>query len=172
KSFIMEGDGTPQIYIYNGEEKTTVTLTLTDLHGCVTTRSIQFDCTYPEYNEERLFAGTHVNIDSQSGNDQGNVRTTPLIDQSSVTDLTDVNMWPNPANENLNVSFESTGDHKIQISIVNFLGQINWYEIINTHKGYNVQKIDISQMAEGNYLIRVKSDEVTYSKVIVILHQK
>ncbi|MBK9982801.1 MAG: T9SS type A sorting domain-containing protein [Saprospiraceae bacterium] len=172
KSYIQDGDGTPQIYIHTGEEETTITLTLTDLHGCITTTSITFDCTYHEYNGERLFAGIHVNNDSQTGTGIGNVSTPSFIDQSSLTDLTDLNMWPNPANESLNLGFESTGNHKIQIAIVNFLGQINWNEIINTHKGYNEQNIDISQMAEGNYLIRVKSDEVTYSKVIAILHQR
>lgn len=170
KSFIQEGQGTTEIYIHVGDVETTVEFTATDPNGCATILATQFDCN-SSFGYVRNSLKEMDLIDDQTNNpDQDMIGSKSSNDQKMVADLTHLNIWPNPANENLVIGFDNEGNSEIQISIINLLGQFKWDQKINTHKGYNTQNIDVSQMAEGTYLMRVKSEGVTYTKAFVILH--
>lgn len=172
KSYIQAGQGTPEIYIYVGETETSITLTATDPNGCVTILSDQFDCNYSNSYVRHSLSGMDLINDQTHNPAPAMVGTISSNDQELVTDLTHLNIWPNPVNENLTIGFENGDNSEIQISIINLLGQFKWDQKINSERGYNTQNIDVSQMAEGTYLMRVKSEGVTYTKAFVILHQE
>ena len=64
-------------------------------------------------------------------------------------------LYPNPARENVTVEFitETTGD--ISIQIFNVTGQLQIERAMNTRKGLNQLEIDIDQLPEGTYFLRM-----------------
>ena len=79
------------------------------------------------------------------------------------------NIWPNPANESINLSFDSSIDQDVQISMTNSLGQIVMQERMNAIKGFNSKKIDVSHLTEGGYQIQLISQKEIRSKTVVLL---
>ena len=64
-----------------------------------------------------------------------------------------LNLFPNPASEELNLRC----NHEIEsISIYNTMGQL----MIFKSKGYDLNQIDISQLEQGNYFIRLQLKDV------------
>ena len=78
------------------------------------------------------------------------------------------NVFPNPTNNNFNISFHLNNNHKVQITIINSLGQI----IYNTEKAYNSgqvnEKIEFKEINKGIYFITLKSDELNQKIKLII----
>ncbi|WP_196891626.1 fibronectin type III domain-containing protein [Aureivirga marina] len=64
--------------------------------------------------------------------------------------LEGLNLYPNPTSDILNVEYQKSID---AISIVNLLGQ----EVINIAPNTNKQRIDLSELATGTYIVKVVS---------------
>ena len=64
-------------------------------------------------------------------------------------------LYPNPARENVTLEFitETTGD--ISIQIFNVTGQLQIERAMNTRKGLNQLEIDVNQLPEGTYFLRL-----------------
>ncbi|NVO03116.1 MAG: immune inhibitor A [Bacteroidetes bacterium] len=81
----------------------------------------------------------------------------------------DVNVFPNPANSNLNIEYNYLEKNKeFQVSIINSFGQTIFTETVdNNTKSTNV---DVSKWAKGVYLILLKSGDakIITKKVTII----
>ncbi|MBK9982802.1 MAG: T9SS type A sorting domain-containing protein [Saprospiraceae bacterium] len=165
--FIQAGQGTPSIDIYVGWSEVTIRLTITDAYGCSTTCGATIDCVLPGGNP---FIGADPATNAEAPNNSVVVNAPPVTDHASTDYLTELNLWPNPANGSVNLSFESSVKQDVKFTLLNYLGQVIHTDQINAHKGYNSKKVDVSSIPEGSYLMQVKSDRSMYTKVIVILH--
>ena len=72
--------------------------------------------------------------------------------------LTDNSVYPNPATTEINILFPSANNFTIEI--INTLG-----ETVSLTQNQN--KIDISQLAEGIYFLKVKTDNISYSRKFI-----
>lgn len=79
-----------------------------------------------------------------------------------------LSIYPNPAHEQLNISFISTQSKQVAISLVNMTGIAVYSEIINSRQSAFIESIDISNLAKGVYILRLHSDEKELVRKIVI----
>jgi len=94
---------------------------------------------------------------------------TSYFDPSSIDniDLNELNIWPNPTNNNLYLSFDSNINNDINISIINSLGQ----EFFSLQKvsfaNNNEYIIDVQSLPSGIYFISLTSNNQVAKKIFV-----
>ena len=169
KCFIQSGQGTPALGMYIGWSEVEITLTLTDAYGCSTSCSATLDC-------EDLAPQPIVSVPGVSNADATYTLAQPVLIPATVNtreeELKRFNLWPNPANESIQLGFEAASDLRMSISLVNFLGQVILAEEMNVIKGSNSHRVDVSQIPEGGYLLQLKTEQGTYTKVVMVIRNE
>jgi len=74
-----------------------------------------------------------------------------------------VSIYPNPANNMLNVSFANTVVNKASVKIFSLIGS----EVLSATTSENNLSVDISNLAAGTYMVQITSDNVSITKKIV-----
>jgi hypothetical protein len=64
-------------------------------------------------------------------------------------------IFPNPVNDQLSIQFESTTKGKKIVSIFNDLGQLVKRTEIISNASTNVEKLNVSELMQGNYIVHV-----------------
>jgi len=164
--YIQSGQGTPAITIYVGWTEVEIILTVTDKFGCTSICTDFIDCIDLGPNG---IAGSTGTISPVTTLNKESLNPT---DPSQNGYLTGINLWPNPAKESLNISFDCNINHDIQLNLVNFLGQNVMSEELSAHKGSNKYNIDVSKIPEGGYLMEMKTEKEVYTKIVVILRNE
>jgi hypothetical protein len=166
KCFIQAGQGTPEISIYVGWSNVTIILTVTDVYGCISVCTVAWNCQESAGMDFSVFPNAVIQV-----TDPNQSVLTPLVDELSDvgTYLKQINLWPNPANGTINLGFESTTESAVHFTLTDFLGQVIHTDQMNARIGLNTQKINISHLVEGSYLMQVKTKKEIHSKVVVIL---
>lgn len=77
-----------------------------------------------------------------------------------------IEIFPNPANDILNVVVETNSENDISISIYNLEGQLEIEEIYNNKK--EIIQIDLSDLPMGMYIVKIRTDNVVVNKKIII----
>ncbi|MDQ3191198.1 MAG: T9SS type A sorting domain-containing protein [Bacteroidota bacterium] len=76
-------------------------------------------------------------------------------------------VYPNPAGNNAEISFNSYGNDEAVLSITNSTGGLVLYKTINTHKGTNTIKLDMMDFSKGIYFVSLSNKyEVLKTKFI------
>jgi hypothetical protein len=74
-------------------------------------------------------------------------------------------IYPNPSNENINISFTSLG--KYSLSLIDILGKQIFAEKAGNATGVTNQTLDISDLQKGLYFIRLNINEtIIYKKIL------
>ena len=89
-----------------------------------------------------------------SENDESGARTTIL----------DLNVFPNPANDYLNVAYRTTGLAEVHIQVIDVAGKIVFKEFLNETAKAQITQLDISQLNSGFYFIQLVSENSTMYK--------
>jgi photosystem II stability/assembly factor-like uncharacterized protein len=76
-------------------------------------------------------------------------------------------VYPNPAKENLTISFPKELNQNLKIEIIDLLGRISFSEEYDNQLNNEI-KINISNLAKGNYLLKIFSDNEFVTKKINI----
>jgi len=156
KCFIQGSPDSSEILIYIGWSQVKIFLTVTDSFGCVSMCMTTLGC---DFSLDKVLsepsAGANPEADAANGTSKDN--------------LQQLNLWPNPANESVNLSFESSVEKEVEFSLINFLGQVILRDKISAYKGFNAHKIDVTKIIEGSYLLQLKTKEEMHTKVIVIM---
>ncbi len=169
KNYIQSGQGTPTIYIYKDASVATVYLVLTDPHGCVTTVSINVDCEVPAITYTKM---TGMNDPVTKPDHIEATATGPASnEQTDLSELTLMNLYPNPVSDVLNLNFETKEPKEIELTIVNNTGRIYWSSNYASIPGLNAMAIDISQAPEGIYFLQIKSGQKIIRKILTVLHE-
>lgn len=92
-----------------------------------------------------------------------------VIAQFSGKDQPQVKVFPNPANDNLYINFNTTTPQTYSCQLVDAAGKIAWMGEINTGMR-NTLSINISTMATGIYFISVKNGSNTFHQEVIIKH--
>jgi hypothetical protein len=78
-----------------------------------------------------------------------------------------VNIYPNPANDIINLEFDAGGFGSLKLEVINANGQVIHNDLIKTDGLYN-EIINISGYLKGIYYIRISNKELIHvSKVII-----
>lgn len=89
------------------------------------------------------------------------------IDESS-TGINNLLVYPNPAKDILNISFNAENEQNMKIELVNITGQILYSENINYNMDIFKGTINISALPKGIYVLKITSNLGVASKKIVI----
>jgi len=82
--------------------------------------------------------------------------------------ITNLEVYPNPSKGMFSINFESKESRNIEISITNYLGEkVFKQEVSNLINTYN-RTIDLSDKANGIYLLSIKTNNKIFNKKIVI----
>ncbi len=82
--------------------------------------------------------------------------------------MKNISVFPNPAENNLNISLNSIEEQSIRIELLNAVGQIIFSENNENVRGEIIKTINLSGISKGIYLIRLISGNQQYFKKVVI----
>ncbi len=82
--------------------------------------------------------------------------------------LTGLKNWPNPANDNTQISFSLEQSEKVNIVVRNLLGAVVYTKAINAKSGDNTLVIETNNLSEGVYLYSVKAGDNKYTKKLIV----
>jgi len=88
------------------------------------------------------------------------------IDEKEI--VNQFSLFPNPAENNVKISFNVNTLQNIQLSLIDVVGNSIYTENISNFIGVYDKTIDLSGFAEGLYVVRIKTDLGTYNKKLVI----
>jgi uncharacterized protein YlzI (FlbEa/FlbD family) len=111
------------------------------------------------------------NLDSQVGNDisaETMEAIRPYLESGTDAVLFDINVYPNPASDVLNVTFNSNLSGTASVMIYNSVGQLVIEKALTINTGFQQSNMDVSELPSGNYLIRVSTPEGFSSKMFQV----
>lgn len=74
-------------------------------------------------------------------------------------DVEDCVLYPNPANNKLNIKFNFNATNELYVSVYNYLGEIEIIKYVDISTIYNnVLSLDISNLKKGNYFVIINSN--------------
>ena len=79
-------------------------------------------------------------------------------------------LYPNPTRDELNVSWTSLKDEKIQLSCIDILGQTIFQKEIQAKEGKNEFKLNTSLFSDGVYFLQISEDGKSQSRKFVVNH--
>ena len=84
-----------------------------------------------------------------------------------LTGLSNVTIYPNPANDVLNIDYNKNGDDAIEISIIDQFGRVIT-SINGLSNGFNHNTIDVSNLQSAVYFVRFTTNGFSKSERLVI----
>jgi PKD repeat protein len=95
----------------------------------------------------------------------------PMVGQTAIHefDVSDLNLFPNPANNLLNVSFTTSGSDNVEINIINMVGQKVLTNSATVFNGNTNIILDVSLLSGGVYSVEVvlSGSERLYQRVVI-----
>lgn len=82
--------------------------------------------------------------------------------------LDDIQVFPNPAHKDISIKLPGV-DSKYQISVMSLDGKTLIMKDVQNSENYaKIETIDVSQLANAQYVVKIANGEENYSKVITI----
>ncbi|NVK64577.1 MAG: Omp28-related outer membrane protein [Flavobacteriales bacterium] len=146
---------------YNGQAGS-VPATITD----GTVANYQFSYTVPSSSNKANMHAVVLLLDNNTG-EIVNAKELPL----SLADVADVEaismeVYPNPATDNVTVSFEAAGDYTI--TITDMAGRVVSTNAYSNLSGAQNIAIPVADLMSGNYIVSVATEGASYNEVLVI----
>ncbi len=96
--------------------------------------------------------------------------TQQTISGSTEESLSNVNIYPNPANSMVNLEFNANQSGQAQIRFIDQMGRVAQTYYQTTTAGNNLMNLDINSVPAGVYFVQMISNEQTITKRLVISH--
>lgn len=82
-------------------------------------------------------------------------------------EISNLEIYPNPAQDMLNISFNANGNKNVNCQVVNIAGSVVYRNSFSGNENQSVQ-IDVSNLPVGIYFVNFKYDKGTITKKVVI----
>ena len=131
--------------------------------GVVNTTNGNISYTYP-------VSGTYT-VYFCATNPIGTCCDTSVITVTSVQNINlneNVNAFPNPANDLINLSIDVNNVNNAIVTLTNIVGELVYSKELGTINGSINEKINVSTLDAGMYILRLQSDNGTATKKITI----
>jgi len=89
------------------------------------------------------------------------------IEEPGINPLGEINIYPNPVADELNVSFKDMNQKNVMIILFDMNGKILYSDIAENTT--SVKQINMSQIAKGNYVIRFATKDGKYLKSFKVM---
>lgn len=92
------------------------------------------------------------------------------IDHTGIADntLSAMKLYPNPANNNVNVEVASTENTNGLMTITNLMGQVVSSQSVALNNGNNLVNVNISNLTSGIYMLSIKTNKGTSTQKLVV----
>ncbi len=80
----------------------------------------------------------------------------------------EVSIYPNPANNKLNVEFEANESTNVEISILDISGRIIYKQDYDVTIGHNNTKLDVSDISDGVYFLNISQGNSSLRYKVII----
>lgn len=84
-------------------------------------------------------------------------------------DISDIKLWPNPATEGVQLSFQAADESALTVNILNLLGQTVYTDKVVVQVGFNSHRMVWPTNLDGNYVVQVVSNQHVYTHHLSIL---
>ncbi|HPQ22692.1 MAG TPA: T9SS type A sorting domain-containing protein, partial [Saprospiraceae bacterium] len=81
-----------------------------------------------------------------------------------------ISFYPNPVLNNGRLIFLTDNQTEINLSLMDIDGNIIYHDLVNTMKGRNEIKLDVTTIKSGIYIIRVQNEIESYFTKLIIQH--
>ena len=81
---------------------------------------------------------------------------------------TSLNVYPNPNNGEFRIDFDVEGLRNVEISISDIAGKIIYTNDLGKVSGTQREKVNLSDYAQGMYIVQLKSDDVVVSRKVSV----
>jgi hypothetical protein len=134
--------------------------------------------TYFYHLKERQIGGTWTAFDQwyPTHKDQAKVgfslylgQTTDIGEEQHVNQLS-LQVWPNPAQNQVNLQFESLQREDVQITLHNLTGKVVYVDQVAAKIGQNQAGIPLSGLSSGLYLLRVQTNAGMGIRPLIVQH--
>jgi hypothetical protein len=95
------------------------------------------------------------------------IKTQVSVDPVATSTVEGVNVYPNPSNGDLNISFNADATENYTISIMDMNGKVISTRTIPATKGQNLAQFNLTEAANGLYFVRIASS--TDQKVVRVV---
>lgn len=79
-----------------------------------------------------------------------------------------LNIFPNPTENNLNVSFYLDSKQSVETKLISVTGEVVYIEKSNDFLGNYSNTIDVSNLAKGVYFLNLTNDTESVNKKVVV----
>jgi hypothetical protein len=90
------------------------------------------------------------------------------ITENKADVLNNSSIYPNPAQNSATLKLNLTGTSKVQVNVLNTVGQIVKTTEAQGQIGTNSINLDLSGLASGIYLVNIKADNASATKKLII----
>ncbi len=94
----------------------------------------------------------------------------PASVQSTSVSVADLMLYPNPATDNITLSFASENDDNATLSIIDMSGRVLQNAEASISKGSNKLPITLSNLPVGNYTLRISGAHTNTSVMFTVRH--
>lgn len=155
------GDGTSSTeayptHSYSGNGPYNLCLTIADNAGCTSTH-----CDTVSIDANGIYNGMAGNGGDRQDGFTINVRNPLTTSINEVATLTDVALWPNPANELVNVAVNSTLSGSQQVTVTDLNGRVVISERHNLNGGRTQFTLNTTQLPDGIYMVRLGNTDAS-----------
>ena len=91
----------------------------------------------------------------------------PCIGQEELSDGPTIEIYPNPADEKLNIHLSGVSE-SIELALLNIHGQLVCQEKINDRSVTIIRELDVSGLPAGVYSVRIVSNSQIKTRKIII----
>lgn len=90
------------------------------------------------------------------------------LDIQEIPGLSALNLFPNPANNLISLSFELIHPNTITLELINISGQLQQRELLHLKQGLHVKTMDLSGLPAGIYFIRLINEQGSTIKKLIV----
>ncbi|MEL7424333.1 MAG: T9SS type A sorting domain-containing protein [Bacteroidota bacterium] len=100
-----------------------------------------------------------------------NINISDIVGTQELTEVSEISMFPNPANEMLRVDFNLEQASQLQVEVFNATGQrVQQLGAENYNTGRNQLSLDVSQFANGVYFLRMFNADRELNRRFIVQH--
>ena len=81
------------------------------------------------------------------------------VTQTDKAKSSNIELYPNPVNDQLQISYETLNAGNVQVEIIDLQGKVLLQQTISSQNGTNQAIIPVSQLAKGLYVCRLQSND-------------
>ncbi len=171
------------ILLVNTSTSTMVAKTVTDASGNYSFSNLPVGQTYMAFPEALNYVTTSysgINLTSSASSRSAisfiqhtlSKTITPIPESviSNKNDAASITTFPNPANGKLNIQWNEIANEKGTLVISDITGSTLYTSTINMTQGAGTTQVDISGLANGLYILTIKSNSINYTNKVQVQH--